>query len=1159
MKKTRKILAVLLALVMVVGMLPASALALEGAEEKSLAAVQNGTVTVVSPDGSGTSISVWIENGVPYYSVENSGTTLIEPSCLGIETSIGSVTDNVAMGEITTDTHDEIWDTIVGEKTQVRDWYNSAIIPLIGDGITVTLEVRAYPEGVAFRYLLPTGEYTIAEDGEQTEFTFPSLTYATLYIQNNQVDPIWSSTESFAAGANYRYPSTVEYVDGKVITLCEADVDNYSTAALVKNTDKNRSLTIKNSSAIYVDAGSPDVTPWRAFVIGEELLDLPENSDLILNLNEAPDEEIYNFDEWVEAGTCLRANVSSTDTVKARIDECVTIGASYCLMDTGWYGPEMDKNMDPRLDPSKLDLTNSYDAMLATAIPEEGVFRPNGREYPTYGLFDGSFVEGWPKWMNAGTTDLNIPEICEYANSKGVGIILYVNGRHLPDQTTDENGNPRNRYTVDELFEYFERWGVAGVKPGFVASRTQEAEAYMQEVCEAAAAHGLVMTVHDEWLSCGLERTYPNLLNYEAILGDEGAYSAAGNINTLFTRMIQGVADHTYNTTKFTKAFTAASAVVFRGNLQCLFWATAAVSGKQVIDAWTDLPANWDESLYLEGKMNSHATYARRSGDQWYIAGINAEPHFSSISLDFLEPGETYLAEIFNENYPKTGMVKSMYYANSETILGTYLKNPMNGYIVRLTKLEGERDAAIADYDANVYFDQLLEGVNAMNGEPYTAQSWAQLQSAIEKATALALKGNPAQKEAAALEIDAAIDALVNITPLKDELAKTTTFTNFLYTAESWDAVKAAVKQAKTALAKEDLTYEEMLKATEDIIVAVNGLEKSDVEYDANEQILTELGRPESLDGDYAFNEGYEDSENLELFIDGEQTVFTNGLAARDANTYTYDISGLGYDTIECYVGNDANLKSVGGLVFYVYGDGALLYSSLPNLKGSDDAQFISVPISGVKKLELVQKIASPDWDNRGVWADIKLLSHNAIECETITTTCGEAAEVSVSYNGEREITSVRFTIDSALPISAITAADGYDIENNNGYVIVYKADGSNISGKLLTIEYDLDISPWYANGEYPVELTVVDASDGDAEDINIGAEDGMIVLDNDYMAGDTDLDGSVTNADVIALARYLVELVEFNEEQLIIADVDGSGEINNSDLIKLVRKIVEA
>ena len=154
---------------------------------------------------------------------------------------------------------------------------------------------------------------------------------------------------------------------------------------------------------------------------------------------------------------------------------------------------------------------------------------------------------------------------------------------------------------------------------------------------------------------------------------------------------------------------------------------------------------------------------------------------------------------------------------------------------------------------------------------------------------------------------------------------------------------------------------------------------------------------------------------------------------------------------------------------------------------------------------------------------------------------------------------SVRFTIDSALPISAITAADGYEIENNDGYVTVYAADGSNISGKLVTIEYDLDISPWYANGEYPVELTVVDASDGDAEDINIGAVSGMIVLDNDYMAGDTNLDGNVTNADVIAIARYLVKLVQFNEEQLITADIDGSGEINNRDLIKLARKIVEA
>jgi len=187
----------------------------------------------------------------------------------------------------------------------------------------------------------------------------------------------------------------------------------------------------------------------------------------------------------------------------------------------------------------------------------------------------------------------------------------------------------------------------------------------------------------------------------------------------------------------------------------------------------------------------------------------------------------------------------------------------------------------------------------------------------------------------------------------------------------------------------------------------------------------------------------------------------------------------------------------------------------------------------------------------------VDVVSGGAIAAETLTATCGDEVEVDVSYIGDADVSSVRVIIDSALPIADIIPADGYEMENNNGYVVVYSADGSNIDGVLFTIIYDLSVNPWYANGEYPIALEVVDASDGDAENTNVGAINGLIILDNDYPAGDVTLDGLVTNADVIALARYLVNLVEFNAEQLIAADVDFDGVIKNADLIKLARAIV--
>ena len=152
-----------------------------------------------------------------------------------------------------------------------------------------------------------------------------------------------------------------------------------------------------------------------------------------------------------------------------------------------------------------------------------------------------SLIHIFPGWPEGGLFQphLDMREICEYANSQGVGMILYVNNRHMFDKY--------GRYTVDELFARFEDWGAAGVKPGFMMEGNQEYEARNEEMIEAAARHHLVLTIHDEYVTSGIERTYPNLLTTEGILGDEGIKGGqiAEDISTLFTRAIQGPTDHT--------------------------------------------------------------------------------------------------------------------------------------------------------------------------------------------------------------------------------------------------------------------------------------------------------------------------------------------------------------------------------------------------------------------------------------------------------------------------------------------------------------------------------------------------------------------------------------------------------------------------------------
>lgn len=192
-------------------------------------------------------------------------------------------------------------------------------------------------------------------------------------------------------------------------------------------------------------------------------------------------------------------------------------------------------------------------------------------------------------------TKISIPEVCTYANNNGVGILLYVNGVFLPDSG---GANGTARFTVDQLFKCFEDWGVKGVKPGFVNVAQQQYEASMQEVVEAAANHKLVLTVHDEWVPTGIERTYPNLLTTEGILGDEGIGRRGDgqipqDIATLFTRTIQGPTDHTYcYPGKATKAYALASPLMFRSGLNCLCWYTnpTVIGSKDNMGFWQSFP-----------------------------------------------------------------------------------------------------------------------------------------------------------------------------------------------------------------------------------------------------------------------------------------------------------------------------------------------------------------------------------------------------------------------------------------------------------------------------------------------------------------------------------------------------------------------------------------
>jgi beta-glucosidase len=175
----------------------------------------------------------------------------------------------------------------------------------------------------------------------------------------------------------------------------------------------------------------------------------------------------------------------------------------------------------------------------------------------------------------------------------------------------------------------------------------------------------------------------------------------------------------------------------------------------------------------------------------------------------------------------------------------------------------------------------------------------------------------------------------------------------------------------------------------------------------------------------------------------------------------------------------------------------------------------------------------------------------------TIDTAEVQGTQINVKYIGDEDITTARLYVDSALPIKEIVSDNEFEYNPADGRIVVYNADGAAVNRDLFTIVYEFDgLVP---DGVYPVDMTIIEVSDMNATLIDAVAIDGAIIADNTYAKGDVTQDGAVNNADLIMIARYLVGLVEFNDKQKESADYNDDGVIDNIDLVLIARAIVAA
>ena len=224
---------------------------------------------------------------------------------------------------------------------------------------------------------------------------------------------------------------------------------------------------------------------------------------------------------------------------------------------------------------------------------------------------------------------------------------------------------------MDEILPLYKKWGIKGVKYGFVNVGDQYATAWLHQAVRKAAKYELMVDIHDEYRPTGYSRTYPNLLTQEGIRGDEESPSLQQSVYTLYNRMICGAGDNTncYFAERVTakmggRAAQLAKLVAIYSPWQFVYWydrpeksprkAGGAGSAESVIKTdvatrfYNSIPTVWDDTRFMDGKMGDYAVVARRSGSDWYISVLNAgEKKQVSIPLDFLKDVTAYNATLY--------------------------------------------------------------------------------------------------------------------------------------------------------------------------------------------------------------------------------------------------------------------------------------------------------------------------------------------------------------------------------------------------------------------------------------------------------------------------------------------------------------------------------
>ena len=622
-------------------------------------------------------ITISADGEILKYSVTHDNTPIITDSPISMELNDGKILGaNPIVRSYDIENVNETIKSVLYKKETIIDNYNELTLNFKGN---YSIQFRAYDDGIAYRFITKFSKPIIVKKENITYNFDDDYTAYIPYVNpskghgdniSKQFFNSFENTYSITPISEIEndklafMPILISLKDNKKVVITEADLEDYPGTYLTKNKNNKNSIVGMHANYPKVEEqggynnlqyivkeredyiakvqGARDF-PWRCMIISENDKELL-NNDMVYKLASpshiedeswiVPGKVAWEWwNAWNIKGVDFESGINN-ETYKHYIDFASEYGIEYVILDEGWA---VNKEAD-----------------MFNVIPE-----------------------------------IDIYELVEYADNKGVGIVLWA-GYYAIERD------------MEEICKYYSELGVKGFKVDFIDRDDQKAVNFYYKMAETAAKYNLIIDFHGAYKPTGLNRTFPNVLNFEGVYGLENL-KWNQNIDLVtyettipFIRMLAGPLDFTQGAmrnanrdnyraiwtepmSQGTRCRQLAEYVIFESPFNMLCDSPSNYRDEDECAKYiTEIPTVWDETIALDGEVGEYVIIARRSGDRWYVGGItNWEDREIEINLSSLNLKHNQATEF------RDGV-------NANKIAEDYSKNIItidnNTYMVKMSK-----------------------------------------------------------------------------------------------------------------------------------------------------------------------------------------------------------------------------------------------------------------------------------------------------------------------------------------------------------------------------------------------------------------------------------------------------------------------------------------